>query len=326
MQFKLIATLFIATVFLQGCWKPAGSWKNDQISASKRSDFHDLDDQLLKYLKADDYISLKTIESREIIENGSGEKEVDEISNLFRKSDYKLADEYYVVNKYKDFDTVLNHSKSINNYNVLYRGGPREMYIAFFVPKTKTDNEWLIGAMFYKLNYGWKLSVLDFGMYKIDGKTAPELCETAGDEYNKHYLVNAANYIQLAHSIERPVAMYAYAMEDSINNAYWRIAAEATAKTKFPIVLNDVATHPHIFKIFEGEFNDGYYPKIYYQTSINVSDTNAIRKENNEIMQALPKVIPGIDKDSPWLLFTAFNKLPNVQESVPRYEMDNRLK
>ena len=148
----------------------------------------------------------------------------------------------------------------------------------------------------------------------------------AKKEYDKHYLINSANLSQLAYSIARPTSIWVYTQEDTINDVYWRIAAEATAKIKFPIVLNDVATHPRVFKIFSGEFNDDYFPKIYYQTSINVSDTNAIRKENNEIMKTLPKLLPGIDKDTPRLLFTAFNKLPNPKESVPRYEMDNPLK
>jgi hypothetical protein len=231
-----------------------------------------------------------------------------------------------VVNKYKDLDTVFNHTKGANSYNVIYNGTSREMYIAFFLPKNKLNDEWMFAAVFSKLNYGWKLTMLDFGMYTINGKTAPELRKMAEDEYARHYLVNAGNFIQLAHSIKRPVAIWVYNQEDLIDSTYWRIAADATAKTKFPMVLNSVPTHPSIFKIFSGEFNNGYYTQVYYQTSINVKDTAAVRKENNEMMKALPALLPGIDKDSPWLLFTAFNKLPNVKESVPRYEMDNRLK
>lgn len=326
-KLKPAIILFAAVLTSQSCfWKESGTWKNENINSSDRADFHQLDGQLLKYLKDDDNEHMKYLEARELLDDGSVEKAVDEISNLFRKSDYKLYDEYYAVNKYKDADTISNHLKGINNYNVMYRGLTHEMYIAFFLPKTKLDNQWMIGAVFSKLNYGWKLVMLDFGMYTVDGKTAPELYEEATEEYNKHYLVNAGNFIQLAHSIKRPVAVWRYAADDSIDASYWRIAAELMAKTKFPAVLNDVPTHPRIFKIFEGEFNDGYYPQVYYQTSINVNDTSAVRKENNQILKALPKAFPGIDKDNQWLLFTAFNKLPNPKESVPRYEMDYRLK
>jgi hypothetical protein len=326
MQFKPILLLLAAAPLLQSCWKPSGTWKNDQISSSYRSDFHDLDKQLLQALKADDNNQMQILESRELLNNGSVEKAVDVISNLYKKSDYELGDEYYVVNKHKTLDTILNNSKNINNYNLLYYNTSREMYIAFFMPKKNLDNQWMFVAVFSKLSYGWKLTMLDMGMYKVDGKTAPELCGMAQDEYKKHYLVNAANLIQLAYSIKRPVAIRAYSLEDTIEATYERIGEEASSKIKFPMVLNDVPTHPSIFNIFEGEFNDGYYPQVYYQSSIKLSDTVALRKENNEIMKSLPKLLPGIDKDTPWLLFTAFNKKPNPTESVPRYEMDNRLK
>ncbi len=326
MQFKHIVIFLALILIFQGCfWKESGSWKNDKINSSDRSNFHELDEQLLKYIRDDDNEGMKNIESRALMEDGSAASAVDHISNLFKKDDYVISDEYYAVNNYKDADTILNKSQSINNYNLRYRGTAGEMYIAFFLPKKSLDNEWMIGAVFSKLSYGWKLTMLDFGMYKVDGMTAPELFEKAVDEYKKHYLVNAGNYIQLAYSLKRPVNIRIYALEDTIDAAYWRIAAEATAKIKFPIVLNDVPTHPGIFKIFEGEFNDGYYPQVYYQSSIKLNDTAALRKENNEMMKVLPKVLPGIDKDTPWLLFTAFNKKPNAQESVPRFEIDKRL-
>jgi len=328
MQFKHIVILFAAAMVLQSCWKESCVWKNELINPSDRADFHKLDDQLLEYLKNDDNDHLKLLEAKELIDDGSVVKSVDEISNLFRKSDYKLCDEYYVVNKYKDADTILNHLQGINNYNVRYGNVSHEMYIAFFLPKTNLANQWMIGAVFNKLSYGWKLALLDFGTYTINGKTAPELWELAEAEFRKHYLIAAGNTIQMAYSIKRPVAVWVYTHEDSIDMTYWRIAAAASAKIKFPIVLNAIPTHPSIFRVFAGQMdnNDGYYPKVYYQTSINVHDTAAVRKENNAIMKALPAVLPGIDQDTPLLLFTAFNKKPNAQENVPRYEMDNRVR
>lgn len=327
MQFKHIVTLFAMAMALQGCfWKEAGTWKNEQINPSDRADFHKLDDQLLGYLKNDDNDHLKFLEAKRLIDDGAVIKSVDLISNLFRKSDYKIADEYYVVNKYKDADTILNPSKGINSYNVRYSNVSHEMYIAFFLPKVNLDNKWMIGAVFNKLSYGWKLTMLDFGTYTINGKTAMELRELAEEEYHKHYLINAGNIIQMAYSIKRPVAIWVYNREDSVDVSYWHIAAAVTAKTKMPIVLNTIPTHPSIFRIFAGQMDDNYYTRIYYQTSIKVSDTTAVRKENNAIMKVLPTLLPGIDKDTPWLLFTAFNKKPNAAENVPRYEMDNRLK
>jgi len=326
MQFKHIISLLVIVLVLQGCfWKEAGSWKNGRINSSQRSEFHDLDDKLLKGLKNDDNDQLGFIESKALIQNPSVIREVDLVSEEFKKSDYKLLDEYYVVNKYKDTDTVKTNTIGSNRYSVIYNGTTHEMYIAFFVQKTGRL-KYMITAVFCKFNYGWKLDMLDCGVYTINGKTAPQLYQAAQSEYDKQYFVNALNLSQLAHSCVRPGAIWAYAAEDSINAYYYRLEDESVNKLKYPIVLNTISTHPHIFKVFPGNFNDGYYPMVYYQSSINVNDTAAIRKENNAMMKVLPSVIPGIDKDTKWLLFTAFNKLPNVKENVDRYEMDNKLK
>jgi hypothetical protein len=323
MQFKQIITLLAIAAALQGCYKKSGYWKNSQIDPSIHNDFHQLDDQLLADLKKDDAEHLKAIESKDAIENLSI-RQFDIMSNHVQKSDYKILDEYYAVNRYKDIDTIINRSGGINSYSLSYEGFTHEMYFAFFVPKTG-NNQWMITAMFCKYSYGWKLNSLELGLYKINGKTGPELAAMAQDEYHKGFLVNSANLIQLAQSCIDPSKLWRYDLEDTIRDGYSIIGRDVEKKFRSAIVLSNVPTHPRIVKIFSGEFQDGYYPMIYYQTTINVNDTTAIRKENNAIMNELPKVIPGVDKDTPWLLFTAFNKLPNPQENVPRYEMDNRV-
>jgi hypothetical protein len=325
MQFKHIISLLAIASVLQSCFKESGSWKNGEISASQRSDFHELDDRLLKGLKDADDQQLSFLESKQMIENPSMVREVDVISEQYKTSDFELLDEYYVVNKYKDADTISSNSNSVNRYNVIYTGTTHEMYIAFFAPKAGRL-KYMITAVFCKFNYGWKLNMLDYGVYTINGKTAPELYNMAMAEHDKKYLINSAMLMDLANSCIRPGAIRVYPREDSIASYYSRVTTEDTSKYKFPIVLNSVPAHPRIFKVFAGEFNGGYYPMIYYQSSINVNDTAAIRKENNAIMKAVPSVLPGIDKDNDWLLFIAFNKLPNVKENVDRYEMDNKLK
>jgi len=326
MQFKHIIVLLVIASILPGCfWKEAGSWKNGRINLSQRAEFHDLDDKLLQGLKNADNDQLGFVESRTLIEDPSVTREVNQISELFQKSDFKLMDEYYVVNRYKETDTIETNTTGLNNYRLIYNGRAQEMYIAFFVQKAG-NLKYMITAVFCKFSYGWKVYTLNYDIYAINGKTAPELYQAAQSAYDKQYFVNALNFSELAHSCVRPGPIWAYAAEDSINAFYYRLHDESKNKLKYPIVLNTISTHPKIFKVFAGNFNDGYYPMVYYQSSINISDTAAIRKENNAMMKVLPAILPGIDKDNKWLLFTAFNKLPNMNESVDRYEMDNRLK
>ena len=63
------------------------------------------------------------------------ESTVGHISNHLTDDKYILLDEYYVVNQYKDQDTIRATSKNKNLYILEYPGVEREMYIAFFYPQ-----------------------------------------------------------------------------------------------------------------------------------------------------------------------------------------------
>jgi hypothetical protein len=321
---KLFSFLLLV-VALQSCLnnKP-GIWKNDEISSGKRSDFNDLNKQLFASLKANDNKQLGFIESQELLADNYMNRQVDLISNSLKTENYKLLDEYYVVNRYKTFDTIDAVPKGVNARKLIYNGIAREMYIAFFVNETAKD-KWLITATYSKYNYGWKLSDLDFAMYTINGKTAPELFEQAKEKYAKNYLVEATNTMQLAGSLLRPSQMWVYDNEKDISEFYARLVNEANAKYKFPIVLEQVPTHPRIFRVFSNEFNNGYYPQINYLSSIKLTDTIALKKENEIVKKEISNIFPGIDKDKGYIVYSIFNEMPSTTKSVDRFNINDKL-
>ncbi len=85
-----------------------------------------------------------------------------------------MLDEYYVVNKDRGEKIIESKNQSINNYSLHYYAETREMYMAFFVPKS-IPNKYMISAVYCKFNYGWKLTRLEVSPYTYNGKTAPEL-------------------------------------------------------------------------------------------------------------------------------------------------------
>ena len=251
-------------------------------------------------------------------------RQVDLISNSLKTENYKLLDEYYVVNKYKTFDTINAVPKGVNARKLIYNGIAREMYIAFFVNEAAKD-KWLITATYSKYNYGWKLSDLDFAMYTINGKTAPELFEQAKEKYAKNYLVEATNTMQLAGSLLRPSQIWVYNNEKDISGFYARLVNEANAKYKFPIVLEQVPTHPRIFRVFSNEFNNGYYPQINYLSNIKLTDTIALKKENEIVKKKISNIFPGIDKDKAYIVYSIFNEMPSSTKSVDRFNINDKL-
>jgi len=324
MRFTKLFSLLTSIVILQSCTSKPGYWKNDQISSGKRSDFHSLNDQALKYLKANDANQLSFLESGELAQESDNLKNIETISNDLNAADYTLFDEYYAVNKYKDYDTIRSAAQGIKNYTLVYPSEAQEMYIAIFLPKTGKDKN-MITLMYAKYNYGWKISSLDEGPYTLNGKTAPELFEDGKSQYDKKYLVDAVNTMALANSCLRPASIWQYPNENDMTNLYGRATYEANKQYKFPFVIQQVPTHPRIIRIFNQSTSGGYYPGIYYLSSIKLKDTAALKKENENIRKVIAGLIPGIDKDNKRLIYTVFNEMPNAMKNVGRFEIDQDL-
>lgn len=329
MNFRTLRNLFgflLLAFILQSCSNPKpGVWKNDQIDAGKRSDFHSLTEQAFVELKANNPKHMSAYISKDMIDNTIGTiRTVEHISNSLKMSDYKLLAEYYIVNKWKDKDTVKNVA-GINSYDLYYPGTTREMYMAFFVPKTGDDQS-LISLVYNKFDYGWKISIMDVSPYAYNNKTAPELFNLAKEKYRKHYLADAVNDAPLANSCLKPVDFWQYPIDDSLRTFYAMVANEANDKFLFPSAIRQVPTEPRIFSIFNKTIPQGTYPMIYYLTTINLKNTAAVKKENDQIRKVIGKVIPGIDQDKKYVLYSAFNKMPTSREEPDSYEVTDKLK
>jgi len=320
--FGLLALLIV----LQSCdpGKP-GYWKNEQINAGKRADFHQLNEAVFKDLKANDPKHLQSMMSKEMIDDPSNNRVIELISNRLNSNVYSLYDEYYVVNKWRSRDTIVNTSHAINSYNLHYHGAAREMYITYYLPKTG-DNKFMITVIYSKYDYGWKLSKLDLEQYTVNGKTAPELFERAKKMEAKSYFSDAATTMVLAHDCLAPSDIWQYPDDSLITGFYIKALQKANSQFKFPLIVSQVPTHPRIYRIANQSMDAGTYPMIYYLTSIKLKDTAAVKKENEAIKKVIGQVIPGIDKDKKYLLYGAFNERTTGLRTVDRYEVVDKLK
>ena len=312
--------LLLLVIVLQGCMEQPGTWKNDQIKAGKRDDFHELNGQVFKAIKVNDLVAAKLFMSKEMIDNTYTRRSVELVSNGLNDNKYSLLDEYYVVNKWLDNDTINAKSSGINSYDLYYPGTTREMYIAFYV-SANSINRFIISTVYAKYNYGWKLSDLDIAPYTINGKTAPELYKLAKEEYNKKYLIAAVNNAALALTCVKPISIWQYPDEGEISDFNSKIINEANQKYKFPFTLNQLPAKPMILKVYNQKSDNGYFPMIYYMTHININDTTAVKLENTQVKKILYKEMPGIEKDTKYVFYEAFNKFPNSSESVDRFDM-----
>ncbi|HEY8783073.1 MAG TPA: hypothetical protein VIM16_15715 [Mucilaginibacter sp.] len=305
-------------IVLQSCKddKP-GSWKNDEIKAGKREDFHKMTDQVFIDLKKNDLPHLKLMMSKELIDDHGTEHSVELMSNHLTDNKFSLLDEYYIINKHKDAETITLSGAGIE---IKYPGVTRETYIAFYIPKT-VDNKYLITTIYGKYNYGWKLSYLDLSPYTVNGKTAPELFKLAKEQYDKKYLIDAMNTMNLANSCVKPASVWQYPDESGIKDFYLKVLNESNGKYKFPFTINSLPTRPMILRVYTKDTDEGTFPVIYYMTHISIIDTNDVKGENVQIKKALSKLLPGIDKYNKYVFYEAFNKFPRDYESVDRFNM-----
>lgn len=122
------------------------------------------------------------------------------------------------------------------------------------------------------------------------------------------------------------LSRYKYPDEDSLYDFYSRVIALANDKYKFPFVLNEVPGRPKIFKVFNQVSDEGSSPMVHYLTSIKLKNEAAIRRENAQIRQVIGRVMPAIDQNKKYVLYSAFNELPSINREVDRVEMTDTLK
>lgn len=318
-QFKLAFAIAIFFL-LQSCHQVIpGSRKNELISSGMRSDFHDLNTEAMGYLKADDAISLNRVFSKEMIEKNNAHL-IEQISEELKDHSYKLLDEYYLVHKIKDTDSVNSVGGDINRYGLAYPYITTEMYCAYFVPE-KSDNKYMISLIYGKYDYGWKIDKMDLAPYTVNGKTGPELFALAKAQYAKKYLQAAVNNIMLAEICFEPGLYWKYADEFEAGMFNTKLQTELNEKYRFPFVLKDVVTGPMILRVYDDQNDEGSYPMIYYMTHFPLKDTSAVKKENIAVQKAVSKLFPGLDENNKYILYSAFNVRPSGYTTVDHFDM-----
>lgn len=323
-RFKLL-TFLIVCITSQGCYRSPGVWKNEEINGNVRADFHARTDELITYIKYNQIKRVKGVLSRELNSNNYTEPLVEHLSNRFKDDNYRLWEEYYLVSKYIDADTVKSGVTGINKYNMVFSQPPHEMYITFFLPGKK-QNSYLISIIWSKLDYGWRVTGLSAEPYTKNGYTGPELYNLAKDAYNKGDLIDALLKAQLAGTCMNPMAEWQYPDADSLADFSGRLIALANEKYRFPFVLDQIPTKPKIFRVFNQDNDEGWFPMVDYISTIKLKDEAAIRKENEQIRKIIGTVMPGIDKGKKYVQYSAFNELPSVKREVDRVEMTDTLK
>ncbi len=316
--FKLPA-FAILLLIIQSCTLVPGVRKNDEIKSGKREEFHDLNASALKHLKAGDAEGLKGMLSKDEAKKNIS-KLVDSISKQLKDNPYQLLDEYYVINKYADSDTILATGPLVNRYGLRYPYTTFEEYFAYFLPK-KSDNKYMLGLVYGKYKDGWKMINLSLARYTIDGKTGPEIYQQARDDYDKTNYPGAAQEAAKAMLCIKPAPYWLYPDQDDAELFNKKVQAYSKYYT-FPFVLFMVQSGPMLLSIGDKETPDGVFPMVTYMTHYDIKNASAVKAENKEVNLQVSRMLPGLAKHYDHICYSAYNEKPTGKNNPPHLDMN----
>jgi hypothetical protein len=114
---------------------------------------------------------------------------------------------------------------------------------------------------------------------------------------------------------------FKYKKETDVVTLYDSLASRERVMYKLPIVLENISGKPSIIDVIPQMMSNGCFPLVAYHTKINLRDTLAIERENVEVKKEVNKIFNGIGENKKYVLYQAFNELPNDQHQVKRYTM-----
>jgi hypothetical protein len=328
---KNLIFLTILTAFgLQSCnVGTTGTWKDDNIEQSLKNEIRTLDTKALEAVITKNSELLKSIMSDKLLDKSGDniDQLIEQAGNMISTTNYKILNQFQAKNSTTGIgNTVLSGVSGLNDYIVHYQALNEEIFISILIPKSGLD-EFIVTNIYGKYPDGWKLNILQFGQYKINGQTAPELYSKANEEFDKGYLVDAANTMFLCSQVANPAnKFWQYQKEDEMKALQETIMKSVNAEYSFPLTLEKVDSKPKILTIYPKGMQEGYFPMVEYVTNIDLKDTTATKAENDQIHELIGQTFSGIDKDKKYIFYKAFSEMPNGKTPVPTYGFVKELK
>ena len=319
-QIVIILALFLGT---QSCNVGTyGSWINENIDSSIRNEIKELDDHLIQSVAENNSQALKKIMSDLLLEKSGNEIDgiVNHMNKFIDNTEYRILDQYYVKSTSKGIsNTVMSGVSGENDYIIHYKAENEEMFISLLIIENGLD-ELLITAIYGKYPEGWKINIIQFGQIRINGMIATELYTEAKEQYEKGYLVDAANNMYLSSLVAKPAnAFWQYQTENKMKEFFDEVVAEANKQYNFPLTLNNIDTKPQIISIAPQGMNEGYFPMVNYLTELDLKDTLSLKIENDKVHEKIGEVFNGLDKDKKYIFYKAWNEIPDGKTPKPNY-------
>lgn len=318
---NIIAYLLILSLF--SCKSGVNnSVSNDGINPKLSEELNSIETNFIRNLKSGNYDEAKTVMSK-LLTNTSEEQLaqfLNQLSSTLTNSETSILDQYHIQNSTGELPTTLFSSlDSVGGY--LFRVKPINKEAFLSLRKIQSEpTQLLLTNLYTKYDEGWKLDMVKLGEYSILNKNAQLLHLEAENEYENGNLLNASNLIFLSSQVSNPAGkLYTYKNVEEMESSFKTIIEELKSTYSFPILFENVSTKPKIFNFTPEIVAEGIIPTIAYQTSIPVSDTLRLKKENNAMHNKIETVLKNIKNNNKHIIYKAMNEIPDGTKGVDTY-------
>ncbi len=304
--------------------------QNDKIEQSLRGEIDAMNKQAYKSLCDNNYGMLSQLFSDSLmmrIKPDFAQKFMPQIQRVIKDRSYRAFDDFYIKAAKNDDSLRLPGGKGNSAYVLSYVAGAGETYISMLVAGDSV-NEVMLTLIYVKADGKWKLNVLRGEDYSLGAKDAVGHYQNAMRLYKDSAVIDAMNAMALSSHCGMPAgSMFRYANAKDMGFFYDTLTAAAKAKYTLPYVINDVATKPRAVNVTVELVERQFVPMVVYQSSVLLSDTVSLKKENDELQKNIGKVFRGMDKNNKIIVYRAYNELPRDEQSqVPYYGYIQKLK
>lgn len=245
---------------------------------------------------------------------------VSEMSKALSSKQFHLLNEFYINNEITQ--NILPLPSKIpegTEYMVNINTFTEESYLCMIIPEG-SKNEMLITVLYGKYGNEWKINFFHLGNYSVFNKNAMELYRMAKESYAKSYLIDAVNYTGLAIvCLDTSNKSLFYPKEKEILAFGDKLMEEVNSQYSFPITLEYVDTKPQVWAIAPEVVPDGIFPIIKYVTKVDIKDTEALKREYEQIRKGIGSVFKGIDKDKDVVIYRALSGFPDGKTEIRGY-------
>jgi hypothetical protein len=307
------AVILFILFFLQGCHFKTnvyGMYKNENIDGTKRNQIKLLNEKLVSGIHSANITSIKEIFSEGLVQHltSNFDSVLLVVKSFTTNSDFQLIGEYDILSSNNNSE---NNSIPVNEFNLSFSSSNQETYVSL-LDISNDVYDILITAIYGNYDGKWRLNILQFGKYKLYGKTAKYYYKIAKENYDKSNLIDAYFNIDIAGNLYRPVNDYSQHQNKSdIDNLNKRIIDGIDLNYKFPITYNSIKTEPSIFKINNNIWDGGHFPLFQYLTKIDIKDTLALKIENQQLEKEIEKSFSGLRNNNKYIYTQAYNVMPD---------------